>query len=949
MDPRCVLVLTDIVDSTAINSRIGDAAMAAVWEAHDSGSRDLARRFGGTEIDRSDGFLMLFDDAGSALGFVVAYHRFLATLPVPLQARAGLHIGPLTLHRRTPSDANWGGKPLEVVGLAKAMTARLMALAGAGQTLASEPFALALAGSGRCQLHGHWRFKGVDEPVAVYEVGDEDAPFMPPPDAEKARRVLLQRGQWVGAAEVPRHLPTERDSFHGRAAELRRIAALFERGERLVVVHGPGGVGKTRLALRHAWGWLASYPGGVYFCDAAAARGTDGLLQAVGRALRAPLGADPAAQLGAAIHGHGPCLVVLDNVEQVVDEANELLGRWLDAAPLARWLVTSRDALGLVGEQRVAVEPLEAVPAIALFHDRAAAVDARYDAGLVDAEVMRALVSRLDGLPLALELAAARAAMLAPAELLQRLEDRFALLASRSGRPERHLTLRAAIAWSWEALSLGEAAALAQLSVFEDGFTLAAAEGVVRVDGQAGIVDLLQSLVDKSLVRRPHAGRFELLGSIREFAAEQLAPDRARAAWERHALHFAALDEGQATADRCADVGNLVLACRRSAGHVSPAVLVALLRNAWSALRLTGPLALAVELAAAIEPAVADDTPAAAAVAAVAGAACFSMGAFEPARTHVGRGLALLAPLADGAGDELAARLHCLAGELAAQAGQAGAAEHHLRIGLECAVRNGDASLRCQLLNAMGATASDLGHAEAARGHYEAALAIAESAGLAAWRGGLLGNLGWVHHAAGRLDAARDAFTQALHWALASGDRRWEGNARSNLGLVAHEQGDHASAQREFEAALALARRIGHGALECTVTCNLGLVREALDDLAGACRLHAAAVAVAGALGDAPLQAQMLAYEVSALARSGHAADATARVHRGWALAGAAAADPLRAVLLCAQVEAAAAAGRREESLQALAQAREVAAALGAGPESELGRWVARLEVFSRG
>jgi predicted ATPase/class 3 adenylate cyclase len=944
MDKVCSLLLTDIVDSTAINSRLGDAAMATLWEQHDSGSRELARQFGGTEVDRSDGFLMLFDDVGAALGFVIAYHRFLAALPVPLQARAGLHFGPLTLHHRTPDDIHWGGKPLEVVGIAKAMTARLMTLAGAGQTLTSIAVAQALAGSGqRCHRHGHWRFKGIDEPVEVFEVGDDGAPFMPPPDAEKAHRVVERAGQWVATRDVPRHLPAERDSFHGRSAELRSIAALFERGERLVVLHGPGGVGKTRLALRYAWGWLGGYPGGVYFCDLSAATGVDGLLHAVGRAFGMPLGSEPVAELAGVISGHGNCLVVLDNFEQIVALAPATLGAWLDAAPAARFLVTSRDGLGLTGEQRVAVEPLAEAPAIDLFNDRALAVDPSYDAARIDAAVMRSLIRHLDGLPLALELAAARAAVLPPATLLQRIEDRFGILTSRRGRPARQATLRAAIDWSWDGLAADEAAALAQLAVFEDGFSLAAVEGVLQVPGDTPAIDLLQTLLDKSLLRRSGSARFDLLVAIRAYAAERLQGDAERLAWARHAEWFAALSESDVTAERYADAANLVAACRRAIGVAEPALLARLLERAWAALRRTGPLGVALDLAADCASAVEADADAAAAVAAVAGGACFSMGAFGPAREHARRGLGLIT---DRTGDGVAARLHCLAGELAAQSGDGESAARHLDSGLALATRSGDASLKCQLLNALGAAAADQGRLDPSRRHYEAALRIAEDAGLAVWRGGLLGNLGWVHHATGRLEPARVAFAEALQWALDSGDRRWEGNARCNLGLIAHEQGDHASAQHEFEQALALARRIGHGALECTVTCNLGLVREALGDLKGACGLHAAAVAAAGALGDAPLQAQMLAYEASALARSGHASEALARVERGWALAGA---DPLRAVLLCARAEAAAAAGRLDDCREALAQAKRLAVALGAGQDSELGLWLVRVEKISCG
>jgi predicted ATPase/class 3 adenylate cyclase/Tfp pilus assembly protein PilF len=944
------LLLTDIVDSTAINSRLGDAAMSTLWEQHDRGSRELARQFSGTEVDRSDGFLMLFDDAEAALGFVMAYHRFLAALPVPLQARAGLHIGPLTLHHRTPDDIHWGGKPLEVVGIAKAMTARLMSLAGAGQTLASGEVAQALAGSAqRCHRHGHWRFKGIDEPVEVFEVGDDHAPFMPPPDAEKAHRVVERAGQWVATRDVPRHLPAERDSFHGRSAELRRIAALFGRGERLVVLHGPGGVGKTRLALRHAWGWLGGYPGGVYFCDLASAASADGLLHAVGRAFGMPLGSEPVAELAGVIAGHGDCLVVLDNFEQIVALAPATLGHWLDAAPTARFLVTSRDGMGLAGEQRVEVEPLAEAPAITLFHDRALAVDPNYDAARIDATVMRSLVSRLDGLPLALELAAARAAVLPPATLLQRIEDRFRLLTSRGGRPARQATLRAAIDWSWDGLAASEKAALAQLSVFDDGFTLAAAEAVVDAGGpgaDAIVADCLQALVDRSLVRRLHNGRFGLLVAIKAYAAEKLPAFDEAAALARHAAYFAGWTEADATAERCADVGNLVAACRQAAAAGQQALAAQLLQLSWAALRLTGPFRAGVELAAACRDlSGAEVSSTVVAIEWVAGAARYVMGELDAAREHVQRGLAAL----DGTSPaRLAARLHGLAGELAAQGDDPALADEHLRVGLAFADESADASTRCQLLNALGATASDRGQLGLAEQHYEAALRIAEAAGLPAWRGGLLGNLGWLHHATGRLDQAREAFEGALDLAQASGDRRWEGNARCNLGLIHHEQGRHAQARVELERSLEIAQRIGHVALECTVTCNLGLVCEALGDLPGACRLHAAALSAAASLGDTQMQAQLQAYLASTLARSGRAAEAVAGVQAGHAMVQPGNV-PVRALLACAEAEAAIAAGDPDAAGRALATAQALQREMGLGPETELGRWVGRVVTNVRG
>ncbi|MEY3211224.1 MAG: hypothetical protein RIT28_1705, partial [Pseudomonadota bacterium] len=369
-----------------------------------------------------------------------------------------------------------------------------------------------------------------------------------PPTAQASTTITLELG--ASLVELPEpslalrcSLPAERDPFIGREHDLDALSARLNAGARVVTLLGIGGLGKTRLAIHYAHLHLRAWPGGVWFCDLADAHDLEGLVRAVAAALSVPLGRDPAAQLGHAIAGRGRCLVILDNFEQVTALAPETVGRWLDVAPEARLLVTSRERLGLPGEVVLVLTPLEEDAAVALFTARSAAAGAQLSHE--DLPEIRALVRLLDQLPLAIEQAAARSRMMRPASMLSRMKDRFRLLSAPSGRPDRHATLRAMLDWSWELLSQDEQRALAQLAVFVGGFTLEAAEAVLEV-GDAWPADLVQSLVDKSLVRaapldRDDALRFELLVSVTEYAADRLEQLGGRAEAEaRHGAYYAA-------------------------------------------------------------------------------------------------------------------------------------------------------------------------------------------------------------------------------------------------------------------------------------------------------------------------------------------------------------------------------------------------------------------------
>ena len=205
MDPfdgrPAALLLTDLVDSAALAQRLGDEAMSRLWAAHDRVARDLLRDWQGREIDKTDGFLILFAEASQALGYALAYHRALAALepavtapdgrPVRLRARAGLHVGAVSVRETPAADVALGAKPLEVDGVSKPLAARVMSTALGGQTLITAAARDALGDlPQRVVSHGHWAVKGLPEPLELFEVGEEGAPFTAPPDAEKVYRVV---------------------------------------------------------------------------------------------------------------------------------------------------------------------------------------------------------------------------------------------------------------------------------------------------------------------------------------------------------------------------------------------------------------------------------------------------------------------------------------------------------------------------------------------------------------------------------------------------------------------------------------------------------------------------------------------------------------------------------------------------------------------------------------
>ena len=266
------LLLTDVVDSTRLAEKLGDAAMAEAWSGHDRVARDMLPLWRGREIDKTDGMLLMFEGAADAVGYALAYQRALATLPTPLQARAGLHVGPVILRENDAADIARGAKPLEVEGLAKPVAARVMSIARGGQTLLSAEAREDLGKTPyRLQSHGHWMVKGVADPLELFEVGEPDQHFAAPSDSDKVFRVIRAGDWWMPVREVPNNLPQQGTSFVGREREMDEVRDQLA-AARLLTLLGMGGFGKTRLSLQVAADMLHEFPDGVWFLDLAPIR-----------------------------------------------------------------------------------------------------------------------------------------------------------------------------------------------------------------------------------------------------------------------------------------------------------------------------------------------------------------------------------------------------------------------------------------------------------------------------------------------------------------------------------------------------------------------------------------------------------------------------------------------------------------------------------------------------
>jgi predicted ATPase len=665
-------------------------------------------------------------------------------------------------------------------------------------------------------------------------------------------------------------LPLPQDTFVGREREQSQLQALIDGGGGVITVLGPGGAGKTRLCLEVARAQHRRFSGGVLFCDLSEARTPEGIYFVVSSALDLPLeGDDPAGQLGRAIAGRaagapGGVLVVLDNFEQIVDYAPQTLGRWRQDAPGAVFLVTSRVVLGLRGEKVFALGPLAADDAVELFAFRASFHSRSFALTDDQRPDVEALVDLLDRLPLAIELAAARARVMTPAAMASRMGQRFRLLSGgKRSDSARQVTLRGAIDWSWDLLDDWEKAALAQCSVFEGGFTLEAAEAVLDLsmfDAEPWPVDAIQSLVDKSLLVPEAVGafggrggrepRFRMYLSIQDYAAEKLdQPEPIRA---RHGQYFAGFGHTEARAaldmhggvDRwwafSAELGNLVAAARRAVTRGDEVTATGAAFAASDVLKRRGLSSTADELLGQVQLLLergdaSESSRRAASLAELRherGNLCYNQGLLEEGVAHFEAALALRRELGDRTGE---ARTLGNLGALYRVLGRMEEALSHYEASLARHREIGDRPQQARVLCNLGVLHIRQGRRGEAREHYEAAVEILRAIGDRAREGVVLGNLGVLCWNEGQLDQAATCFQAALDISRRSGERVLEGNMLRSLGVVLKDRGRLDEAKAHLEASLAIQRELGDSRFEGFVQEALGalcIARSQLDEAA---------------------------------------------------------------------------------------------------------------------
>jgi predicted ATPase/class 3 adenylate cyclase len=487
-------LFTDIEGSTRLLHEHG-AAYADLLGEHRRHLRAAVARHAGVEVDtQGDAFFVAFGRAEDALAT--------AAEVVEAEGQVRVRIG---IHTGTPIITDEG-----YVGLDVHRAARICAAAHGGQVVVSEATRDALGHDPGRDLGLH-RLKDLGAPERLFQLG---AATFPPLRSLNAT-----------------NLPAQARGLVGRTDELVTIASLIG-DARVVTLTGAGGSGKTRLALQAAADSVERFTGGVFWVPLAAINDPTLVEPTIAQAIGAP------GALAAHID-EKRMLLLLDNLEQVLPDAAEPLAALVASCPNLRLLVTSRSPLRIGGEREFAVLPLPEVDAVELFRERAFIAEP-------DAAV-REICRRLDGLPLAIELAAARTRVLPPDQLLARLERALPVLTGgRRDAPERQRTLRATIAWSYDLLSADERRLFDRLGVFAGGFTLEAAEAVCDAD-----IETIGSLLEQSLLRRGDDGRLGMLVTILEFAVERfVVSDEAGAILERHAEYYVALaDSGNVHAE----------------------------------------------------------------------------------------------------------------------------------------------------------------------------------------------------------------------------------------------------------------------------------------------------------------------------------------------------------------------------------------------------------------
>jgi predicted ATPase/class 3 adenylate cyclase len=785
---NATLLFTDIEGSTRMLDALGNAFGDVVAD-HRALLRQAIERFGGVETaTEGDAHHAVFDDPVAAVAAAMAAQRSLRAYrgpqDVPVLVRMGVHTGPVSYGRG------------EYFGMGFHGAARVCSSAHGGQIVLSDATVDALAGrlpDGASVIDlGYHVLKDLGAAIRLYQVVHDDLH-----DEFPALRTL---------SVLPNNLPAELSSFIGREPETQALRERLD-AARLVTVTGPGGAGKTRLALQVAAELLDAYDDGVWLVELAGVGAGDEVADAVASELGVrdeagrPIGDTLAERLGTEHR-----LLVLDNCEQVSEATAHLVYALLRAAPHLRVLCTSREPLGLRGEVVLTLPPMRVPPETAvdanavlvhdgarLFAERAAAVRTGWQLDDEDAPHVANICRRLDGLPLAIELAAARANVLTPKQIDDRLADRLGLL--RSPDPtiaDRQRTLHSLIDWSYDLLEPDEQALFRRLGVFVAGFSLEAAEAVCGTD-TFDVLDVLARLVFRSLVVTERHGdelRYRLLETIRLYARDRLRDSNEEAEiGHRHTGYFVTFAERARHELEGRDQARWLTRVSLDHDNFRQALRAGLAEpGAGPAVRLVVQLRY-----------------------------------FLTVRGHVREGLEwarrAVAIVPDDA--QVLAALGSLQVFLEPDAARA-----TLERSIELAERNGDDDALEKALINLGNHLDRLGDFEMAHGLFERHAALCASHGDRLGEAASIGNLGNIALRTNDLDRAEELLRRAYGLLVEGGNVRNAANTLHSLGILARARGDMVLSYERHAEATAMARDLE----------DIGALAQHLTSLAHAAR-----------------------------------------------------------------------------------------------------------------
>jgi len=794
---QVTLLFTDIEGSTALWER-DETRMSQALALHDELARTSVESHGGSVVKKTgDGIHAVFDDASAAFAATLelqqALHDSALSGGAPLRVRCGLHRG-VVEHR----DGDYFGSTVN-------RAARIMSAAHGGQILLSQAVVDSVGSRlpPRVSLRdlGRVRLRDLSTPEYVYQA------VHPQLRSEFPALRSLE--------STPNNLPLQPTTFIGRDKELAELNRLFAT-VRLLTLTGAGGCGKTRLGLQLAADSLERFPDGAWLVELAPLSDADLVPQTAATVLG--LEEEPGKPITTALVEHlkdKRVLLLLDNCEHLLDACAVLAASLARQCPQLTILASSREALGIAGEQTYRVpslslpNPKEAptpasiasFEALQLFVDRCLKVDADFRVTRENAATLVSICHRLDGIPLAIELAAARVRSLSVEEINRRLDHRFRLLTggSRTALP-RQQTLRSLIDWSYDLLQDPEKLLLQRLSVFAGGWTLEAAERICAggdVEDDA-VLDLLSSLIDKSLVTVEQSDtrfRYRLLETVRQYARERLVESgSAEAIRARHRDYFVELAE---------EADDKLLGAEQAAS-------LRRLEDEHDNLRL------ALEWSHEEAPAQEDLR------------LCGAMHRFWFTRGYVGEGREWCARmLAKGIPAEPTleyARVVNAAGSLAWHQTDFRAARPLLEQGLALSRGLDDRLGLARSLNNLGSLAFEQGDYPVAQSLYEESLAVWRELGDKRGAAGLLGNLALVAWERGDLGPARTLAQESLALSREVADQGRVADALSILGNIAGDQGDLATAWALNQESLVIGRELGDRDCIATSQYSLGLV-----------------------------------------------------------------------------------------------------------------------------